>query len=69
MIGLIPGSCVAVEDSIAGIQAARSAGIGYIIALESPGRTPFERETNGVDLRIEKLTQIPSEELFHGRGR
>jgi beta-phosphoglucomutase len=69
MIGLNPGNCVVVEDSIAGIQAARAAGVGYIIALESPGRTPVGRETYGVDLRIEKLTQIPSEELFHGRGR
>ena len=57
------------EDSIAGIQAACAAGIGHVIALESPGRTPAERETNGVDLRIGKLTQIPSKELFHGRGR
>lgn len=69
MIGLNPGSCVAVEDSIAGIQAAWAAGIGYIIALEPPGRTHVGRETNGVDLRIEKLTQIPSEKLFHGQGR
>lgn len=32
-LGLPPAACVVVEDSLAGIAAARAAGIGYIIAL------------------------------------
>jgi HAD superfamily hydrolase (TIGR01509 family) len=33
VLGLAPGDCVVVEDSISGIRAARAAGIGWVVAL------------------------------------
>lgn len=63
-LGLGPGSCVVVEDSRSGIQAAYSAGIGCIIAL---GPTPTHKQLaqlEGVSEVVESLQQIPKEELF-----
>jgi beta-phosphoglucomutase len=58
MIGLEPGDCVVVEDSMAGIQAARIAGIGYIIALLHESRNLSTNIRNGADQRIQNLSQI-----------
>ena len=63
-LGLDPGSCVVVEDSRSGIQAACAAGIGYIIAL---GPVPTHQQLarlEGVSLVVENLQQIPREQLF-----
>jgi HAD superfamily hydrolase (TIGR01509 family) len=65
MIGLQPGSCVVVEDSAAGIQAAQAAGIGYITALIHNGRNLSGSTMDGIDLSIENLTQLPREDLFN----
>lgn len=34
-IGLAPSRCVVVEDAVSGIEAARRAGAGYIVAMDS----------------------------------
>jgi HAD superfamily hydrolase (TIGR01509 family) len=65
MIGLNPGYCVVVEDSIAGIQAACAAGMGYIIALIHSDRNQSSSTMAGIDLSIENLTQLPWEDLFN----
>jgi beta-phosphoglucomutase-like phosphatase (HAD superfamily) len=65
MIGLLPRDCVVVEDSLAGLQAARAAGIGYIIVLKSGCKGTAPSKTGGADLRIESLAQVPREELFY----
>ena len=57
-IGLKPGDCVVVEDSMAGIQAARTAGTGYIIALVHESRNLSTKIRYGADQRIQNLSQI-----------
>lgn len=63
-LGLEPGRCVVVEDSRSGIQAARAAGIGYVIAL-GPAHTHGRlAQLAGVDAGIESLQQVARERLF-----
>jgi beta-phosphoglucomutase-like phosphatase (HAD superfamily) len=63
-LDLAPGRCVVVEDSLSGIQAARAAGIGHIIAL-GPARThPQLAQLEGVGEVVENLGEIAREELF-----
>jgi beta-phosphoglucomutase-like phosphatase (HAD superfamily) len=58
-LSLHPGSCVVVEDSRPGIQAAYAAGIGYIIALGPAGAHPHLAQLQGVNEAIENLHQFP----------
>jgi HAD superfamily hydrolase (TIGR01509 family) len=67
-LGLRPTECVVVEDSISGFQAARAAGIGYIIALKPGDSNTASIELNGIDLVVENLTQIPWEDIFRITG-
>jgi len=39
-IGLAPSRCVVVEDAVSGIEAARRAGAGYIVAMDSGATDP-----------------------------
>lgn len=58
-LGLSPGSCVVVEDALAGIAAARAADIGYIVAL-GPGFRQAELVAQpGVAEVIADLDQFP----------
>ena len=57
-----------VEDSISGFQAARSAGIGYIIALKPGDMDTPSSELDGIDRVVKNLTQIPWEDLFRITG-
>jgi beta-phosphoglucomutase len=63
-LGLEPGQCVVVEDSQAGIQAARAAGIGYIVALGPAHTHPTLAHLAGVELVVDSLEQIPREQIF-----
>lgn len=63
-LGLAPGECAAVEDSKHGIQSARAAGIGFIIALGAKPDHPRLRRLPGVMLVVENLGQIPLKDLF-----
>jgi beta-phosphoglucomutase len=63
-LGLEPERCVVVEDSRSGIQAARAAGIGYVIAL-GPAHTHNRlARLEGVDAVVENLRQVARERLL-----
>lgn len=63
-LGLDPASCVVIEDSRSGIQAAHNAGIGRIIAL-GPAHTYDQLvQLEGVHHIVENLRQTPKEQLF-----
>jgi len=64
LLGLHPGDCVVVEDSISGLQAAQSAGIGYLIALISEGSNLNSKSIIGIDQVVENLAQIPWKDLL-----
>ncbi|TKI04751.1 sugar phosphatase [Martelella alba] len=53
-LGLTPGECIVVEDAIAGIQAALSAGCG-VIAVNPPAETP---QKDAVGLILTSLEQL-----------
>jgi beta-phosphoglucomutase len=63
-LGLDPARCVVVEDSIAGVRAARAAGIGRVIGLTS-NRPGEELISEGADAVVENLGRIDRERLFH----
>jgi beta-phosphoglucomutase len=67
-LDLKPGRCVVVEDSRSGIQAARAASIGYVIALGSAHMHSRLAQLEGVDAVVESLDQVPRERLFLMRG-
>ena len=48
-IGLKPSDCVVVEDAIAGINSAKSAGIGKIIAIASLEPVEFYQKMEGLE--------------------
>lgn len=58
-LGLAAADCVVVEDSLSGIQAARAAGIGYIIALGPGHRGGQLARIDGVNEVLENLQQFP----------
>jgi HAD superfamily hydrolase (TIGR01509 family) len=63
-IGLAASQCVVVEDAISGLQAARAAGIGQIVALGPPTTHPELLARDGVATVIESLAHFPREVLF-----
>lgn len=63
-LGLSPAQCAAVEDSQHGILAARSAGIGCIIALGDKESHHALSQIDGVQYMVENLGQVPVESLF-----
>ena len=64
ILGLNPGDCVVVEDSLSGIQAAHAAGTGYVIAVGAGEGYEHMIGLQGVDLVVENLGQIPWKGLF-----
>jgi len=58
VLGQPPARCVVVEDSQAGIEAARAAGIGYLVALGPRQRHEALRRLPGVDRVIESLGEL-----------
>lgn len=59
-LGLRPTECVVVEDSLSGLQAARAAGAGYLIALNpTQAHLPV-----AVDEILDSLADFPRERLF-----
>jgi HAD superfamily hydrolase (TIGR01509 family) len=62
-IQLPPKECIVVEDAISGVQAARAAGIGYIIGIGAPGAQARLLAGDLVSAVIESLAQFPRERL------
>ena len=62
-LGLRPAACVVVEDSVAGIAAARAAGIGHIVALGAVGRQGELAALPGIGEVISELGQFPRHRL------
>lgn len=63
-LALPPAACVVVEDSRSGIEAARRAGIGCIVALGPAATHPQLRQTPGVGQVIASLTELPALNLL-----
>ena len=57
-IGLIPEDCLVIEDAIAGINSAKSAGIGKIYAIASMEPIEFYNNIEGVDKIIHNFNEI-----------
>ncbi len=57
-IGLEPKDCVVVEDAIAGINSAKSAGIGKIIAIASLEPDEFYQKIDGVEKIIHNFHEF-----------
>ena len=60
-IGLNPSECIVVEDSVSGIEAAKRAGIGFIIALGEKTLHGQLKQLPGVQKVIEVLTAFPKD--------
>ena len=66
-INLSPSECIVIEDALAGIKSAQSAGIGKIIAIASLEPIEFYKKINNIDSIIKnfnefdrKLLKIPT---------
>jgi len=59
-----PKDCIVVEDALSGLQAARSAGIGYIIAVGPSAAHPKLLACEGVAVVVESLVNFPRERLL-----
>ena len=57
-IGLQPKDCIVIEDAIAGINSAKSAGIGKIIAIASLEPIEFYKNISGISQIIENFQQF-----------
>lgn len=57
-LGLNPKDCVVVEDAIAGIKSAQSAGIGKIIAIASLEPEVFYKKIECVDTIIKNFNEL-----------
>lgn len=63
-LGLPPAACVVVEDSLAGIAAARAAGVGRIVALGPAERHAELAALPGVDEVVVDLSRFPRQLLI-----
>lgn len=57
-LGLNPADCIVIEDALSGIEAARNAGIGKIIAIASREPVEFYEGVAGVSQIITDFNQI-----------
>lgn len=63
-LGVKPKACVVIEDSRSGIQAARNAGIGYIIAFGPRENHNVLTRLEGVNQILEALAEVQVKTLF-----
>jgi len=63
-LNMSPEVCVVVEDSLSGIQAAHSAGAGWVVALGPDETHTTLARLPGVDQVITNLGQIDCQDLF-----
>lgn len=62
-IGLTPQECIVVEDALSGIEAARRAGVGKIIALGLPSEREVLLSVPGVSQVVTNLGEVDSAEF------
>lgn len=65
-IGLMPASCIVVEDALSGIQAAQAAGAGKIIAIGPAAGHRALRKINGVSAVISDFHELDRNFLREG---
>ena len=58
-IGVPPGECIVVEDALAGLEAARAAGIGHIIGIGPSHVHAKLLACDGVATAIVSLSEFP----------
>jgi HAD superfamily hydrolase (TIGR01509 family) len=63
-LGLAPKECIVVEDAISGINSAKAAGIGKIIAICSEEPPEFYKPIDGVDEIISTFDEIDKSTLL-----
>lgn len=63
ILGLKPSDCIVVEDAVSGIEAARSAGIGKIIAIASMESIDLYKKIPAVSQIIKNFDEI-NKDLF-----
>jgi HAD superfamily hydrolase (TIGR01509 family) len=64
-LDLVPAQCVVIEDSLSGIQAARTAEIGRVIALVGDNNDTLQGDLTHVDQVIQELSEL-DRSLFDG---
>ena len=57
-LGLLPSQCVVVEDAIAGINSAKSAGIGKIVAIASLEPVEYYEKIEGLNSIIKDFYEF-----------
>lgn len=57
-LGLKPSECIVVEDAIAGIKSAKSAGVGKIIAIASLEPIEFYQKIDGIEKIIKNFYEF-----------
>lgn len=57
-LGLKPSECIVVEDAIAGIKSAKSAGVGKIIAIASLEPIEFYQKIDGIEEIIKNFYEF-----------
>ena len=57
-LGLAPQDCIVVEDAVSGIESARTAGIGKIIAIASMESTDLYKNIPAVSQIIKNFDEI-----------
>ncbi|MEU3375431.1 beta-phosphoglucomutase family hydrolase [Streptomyces sp. NPDC006660] len=57
ILGVPPASCAVFEDSLAGIDAGRSGGFGFVIGVDRTGQAPALRR-HGADLVVRDLAEL-----------
>ena len=63
-IGVEPSQCIVFEDAISGIESARQAGIGRIIAIATDGNQSCLKTVPGVNMVIETFKDFDLNELL-----
>ncbi len=64
-LGASPGTCVVVEDAVAGVEAGRRGRFGLVIGVDRTGHADDLRAA-GADLVVRDLADVPDEALFDG---
>jgi beta-phosphoglucomutase family hydrolase len=62
MLGVEPGQAAVFEDALAGVQAGRAGGFGYVVGVDRVGHAAALRE-NGADVVVDDLAELLRERV------